>query len=423
MLTENTINAEFNEARGWIFYDADCVLCVRIMRRVRRLFETRGFHWLPLQSPGAAARLGVNEIAFATRMHVLTQRGGVFHNADALGILCRSVWWLWPLGVLLLVPGFRGLARLGYDWIARHRYCLGGQCARRPVKQRSAGVVTWIPAVLLPILAWLCTRHLPAWLVMWALAFALFAGCKWATCWEAFRAGLNPSGKRILGYIFVWPGMNAQTFFDESKAFVVASNAWAWGLANLIGGAALVWGIVPQLIDAKPMLAGWLGMFGLALMLHFGLFALLAWAWRRVGVNATPIMQTPVAATSLSEFWGTRWNTAFHQLANRYVFRPLARRVGVRMAAMVVFLTSGLIHDLVISVPAHAGYGLPTLYFAIQGLGVRFERTGIARKLGLGNGLAGWLFTMAVTVGPAALLFHPKFVHHVIVPFLRALGA
>lgn len=129
----NSENAKINDGnadvvRGWIYYDAGCVACVRGRYRTGRLFESRGFRWLPLQTPGTAERLGVPEVAFETRMHLLTSDGRVRHNADAFGYLCRSVWWLWPVGALLLVPGFREMGRLAYDWFARNRYRFGGRC-------------------------------------------------------------------------------------------------------------------------------------------------------------------------------------------------------------------------------------------------------------------------------------------------------
>jgi hypothetical protein len=86
------------------------------------------------------------------------------------------------------------------------------------------------------------------------------------------------------------------------------------------------------------------------------------------------------------------------------VFGPICRRWGAAWAVMAVFLTSGLVHELVISVPAGAGYGLPTAYFAVQGLGVLMERKSTSR-----------LITLLVIAVPVFWLFHPPFVHRVII--------
>ena len=97
--------------------------------------------------------------------------------------------------------------------------------------------------------------------------------------------------------------------------------------------------------------------------------------------------------------------------------------VGVTGATLLVFLASGFIHELVISVPARGGYGLPTAYFVIQGAGVAGERTRLGRRLGLGRGWRGWLFTALVTAGPAFWLFPPPFVRNVVLPMLAVIGA
>jgi alginate O-acetyltransferase complex protein AlgI len=90
---------------------------------------------------------------------------------------------------------------------------------------------------------------------------------------------------------------------------------------------------------------------------------------------------------------------------------------------LLVFAVSGLIHDLVISLPARAGYGLPTLYFLLQGAGVTVERSRLGRRLGLGQGLRGWLFMAVFLTVPVLGLFHPWFVLRVILPFMQAIHA
>jgi hypothetical protein len=86
-------------------------------------------------------------------------------------------------------------------------------------------------------------------------------------------------------------------------------------------------------------------------------------------------------------------------------------------------LASGAIHDLVISFPARGGYGLPTGYFVLQGLGVVFERCPMGKRLGLSSGARGWLFVTICAGAPVFLVFHQPFVRGVILPFLRAIGA
>jgi D-alanyl-lipoteichoic acid acyltransferase DltB (MBOAT superfamily) len=167
-------------------------------------------------------------------------------------------------------------------------------------------------------------------------------------------------------------------------------------------------------------LAGWIGMVGCVLMLHFGLFEILAWRWQRAGFPVKPVMNAPVISGSLSEFWGRRWNTAFNRIAHDFFWLPIKRWLGVAGATLVTFAISGIIHELVISVPARGGYGLPTMYFLIQGLGVVFERSQFARERGIGG---NWFYAAVFTLGPAFWLFHPPFIRNVILPMLHAMGA
>jgi len=188
-------------------------------------------------------------------------------------------------------------------------------------------------------------------------------------------------------------------------------------IARILVGISLLFAIARRAHD--PILTGWIGMVGMILILHFGLFALLNAGWRALRVDARPIMEQPLRSTSVAEFWGRRWNGAFNDLALGLVFRPIARRGGVAVATLIAFAVSGLIHELVISLPTGAGYGLPTSYFLLQGLAVLIERKWNALR----RGISGWLFTVIVVAVPAYWLFHPPFVRHVVVPFMQAIGA
>lgn len=54
----------------------------------------------------------------------------------------------------------------------------------------------------------------------------------------------------------------------------------------------------------------------------------------------------------------------------RTILRSGKRVLGPRRAFFAAFLFSGVLHEVAITFPVGIGYGLPTLYFAIQGLTV-----------------------------------------------------
>jgi hypothetical protein len=105
------------------------------------------------------------------------------------------------------------------------------------------------------------------------------------------------------------------------------------------------------------------------------------------------------------------------------VFRPVARRFGLGTALWTSFAVSGLVHELVISVPAGAGSGLPTAYFLLQAAGITLERRVFRGAMTAERRTSRWLFTHAFTALPAFFLFHPPFVERVMIPFLHAIGA
>jgi len=437
-------------------------------RRFQHLLAERHFELLPLQTAWVKARLHLPEAQLLSEMRLLRPDGKFFGGADAVLEISRHFWWAWLPGQIGRIPPVRGILHALYRWVARNRDCINGHCEIKKQKR----LVDFLPLLVLPGLALILRTQMAAWVFMWGMAFALYFGCKWLTYREALRRGLRPGLFRTLAYLVAWPGMDAEGFLNEKNKYVGLfgnSNGspsprpspagrgriirrrlemlcngfgldvqcatqepaklkpykteWIFAATKMIFGAALVWGCVRILVPVQPILAGWVGMAGVVFILHFGCFHLLSLIWRRAGIRATPLMQNPVASRSLAEFWGRRWNTAYHELAFRFTFRPFRRLTTPMAATLSVFGISGLIHELVISLPARGGYGLPTLYFLIQGIGSIFERSRLGCGIGLGQGARGWFFTFVVTVFPAYWLFHPPFITHVILPMLTAIGA
>src|SRR5690348_14266708 len=172
-------------ARNWVCYDADCPLCQRWVRRFHRLLENHGFTLLPLQSAVVRSALNIPETDLLEEMRVVTATGQILGGADALVYLLRTV--AKPLYVFTCIPGAKPLLRILYRFIARHRGCGARACATKPL--RAGNPADWLPLLLLPPATVVIGNHIPAWLYMWVLAFALFLGSKWLCLRTALRTG------------------------------------------------------------------------------------------------------------------------------------------------------------------------------------------------------------------------------------------
>lgn len=267
------------------------------------------------------------------------------------------------------------------------------------------------PPTLAATLGW----HLAPWQFMCVTVFTVYFGLKLLTFSVDFGT-LSKTPWRAAGYLLLWPGMDSRRFCRAREGLVPRlRQCFAPALLVLAGGCLIPVGV--QVASAgHPWLGGWLIVAGLLLVMHFGVFEILAILWRRRGINARPLMNRPWAATSLADFWGSRWNTAFRDLTFRFVARPVGHTYGARAGLLAAFTVSGLVHEVGISLPAGAGWGLPTLFFAIQAAGMSFERMPLARKLGLTDGWAGRVWTAGIVLLPAPVLFHLPFLERVILP-------
>ncbi|HZV00342.1 MAG TPA: membrane bound O-acyl transferase family-domain-containing protein [Planctomycetota bacterium] len=207
-----------------------------------------------------------------------------------------------------------------------------------------------------------------------------------------------------------YPGMRPSAFAHLSLPprsggrVGVGGNLFTRGVIRLAVGLALY--VVARALATWSLVAATLVLMpALSLILHFGIFNLASAFWARAGADTGPLFKAPLLATSLGEFWGRRWNLAFSEMTALCVYRPLRETLGRHAALLASFVFSGLLHELAISVPVRAGYGLPTLYFLLHGALVTAERTA---------GLKSRLWTLGWLAVPLPLLFHPPFVRGVL---------
>jgi predicted DCC family thiol-disulfide oxidoreductase YuxK len=122
-LTSEFTDSKGRHARGWLFFDADCAFCVKIVRWLAPALQKRGFALAALQDLRVGPLLGMSPSELLLEMRLLLSDGKQFGGADAAVALSREIWWARPLAWVAAVPGLMGLLRNLYRWVAAHRKC------------------------------------------------------------------------------------------------------------------------------------------------------------------------------------------------------------------------------------------------------------------------------------------------------------
>ncbi len=119
--------------------------------------------------------------------------------------------------------------------------------------------------------------------------------------------------------------------------------------------------------------------------------------WSQVNRSVPAISQHPLMAKSVADFWGRRWNRLFGDWLRQVCFQPLARQP--ILALTVTFIVSGLIHELLVSLPLWLVYrvncfGWMVGYFLLQMLGILAERQWLRQSPRLNRPFV-WLVVLA----------------------------
>lgn len=252
---------------------------------------------------------------------------------------------------------------------------------------------------------------------IWGRIFAV-----WIPCYLAFKGWrllYSPHAQtkqlgfwRSLGFL-LWLGMELEPWelphqpdLAWRKNLLVGTLWLSLGLA--IG--LLAWWLPAPSSDLWLLWRCWLALVGLVIGLFFGVTRLYLSLWQAFGWQVQPLFLQPIYAHSVSEWWGKRWNLAVHTVLSLVFWQPLKPIIGWRWAAAVVFIASGLLHELLLSYPAAGGWGWPLGYFIVQIGATSLERLRSVRAWLRQSDRRQASWTLSWIIIPAPLLFRPELI-------------
>lgn len=216
---------------------------------------------------------------------------------------------------------------------------------------------------------------------------------------------LLPQGNSTEGWALFWPLPSPASLkrlrpVTNSRPVVLRALLL---LTTLVVSYWVYWRVVSA-FHLRGFLLGYLAA-PILLLTAQTLIALLALLWLPSGRLFPALLNRPVLAQSVSDFWGRRWNLWFrdwfrHEIFNRLRHRPL-------FALFLVFAISGLMHEWVINVPLYyvtyeIWFGSMMIYFLLQPFGMLFER-----RFLIGHPYLMRAFAWLIILGPSPLILNP----------------
>jgi predicted DCC family thiol-disulfide oxidoreductase YuxK len=130
-LVDEVTDRKGRQARGWLFFDAQCGFCTRIARWLAPIVARRGLGVAPLQDPRVGALLGMSRNELLKELRFLLSDGRNYGGARAVVAVAREIWWGKPLVWLAGLPGMMRVLDAGYKRIAARRGCVAETCEAR----------------------------------------------------------------------------------------------------------------------------------------------------------------------------------------------------------------------------------------------------------------------------------------------------
>lgn len=282
-----------------------------------------------------------------------------------------------------------------------------------------ARIAAWAIAIVTIIVSAAVTLDFTPLLRMPVIVLLQLMSLKVIVVAETYRGQNKLSPVQWIAFFMGWPGMRPALFETLPSASLPNIQFVLKGAAGVVAGFVILFlsTILERFRLANVFfITQFFVIVGFSLILHFGILNLLAALWKALGVNADELFRAPYRAASLREFWIKRWNLAFAEATGVIAFRPLRTVIGPANADLAAFLLSGLFYEIVISFSVQSGYGLPMLYFIIQGTAMQLEANSKAIRNMLRDPLFSHLWVMAFLLLPLPLFFHIDFIRSILLP-------
>ena len=127
-LVDEFTDRKGRQARGWLFFDAECRFCTRIARWLAPILARRGLGVAPLQDPRVGPLLAKTQAELLKELRFLLSDGTHFGGARVVLAVAREIWWARPLVWLATVPGMMTALDGIYNWVAAKRGCVAEGC-------------------------------------------------------------------------------------------------------------------------------------------------------------------------------------------------------------------------------------------------------------------------------------------------------
>jgi predicted DCC family thiol-disulfide oxidoreductase YuxK len=123
------ITTRHHPPRDTVLYDGHCRFCRSQIALLRRCDPTGRLAFTSLHDPSVAVDFPeIPPESLEQQMYVVDRHGRARGGAAAVRYLSRRLVLLWPLAVLLHVPGSMPLWNWLYAFVARRRMLIAGSC-------------------------------------------------------------------------------------------------------------------------------------------------------------------------------------------------------------------------------------------------------------------------------------------------------